>query len=70
MLPKLLLNRELTTLVSPSSFPLQVLIFSQMTQLLNILDYYLEERFGAAFRLDGSVKLEERRRQVGNAVGV
>lgn len=42
----------------------QVLIFSQMTRLLDILDYFLEERGHKAARIDGSVKLADRRSQV------
>ncbi|CAI5460068.1 unnamed protein product [Closterium sp. Yama58-4] len=42
----------------------KVLIFSQMTRLLDILDYYLEERGHHPFRLDGSVKLDNRRQQI------
>eukprot|EP00897_Mesotaenium_endlicherianum_P003740 jgi/Mesen1/3394/ME000192S02559 len=34
----------------------KVLIFSQMTRLLDVLDYYLQERGYASFRIDGSIK--------------
>jgi ATP-dependent DNA helicase len=43
---------------------LQVLIFSQWTKVLDIIDYYLYTKGLNVCRIDGSVKLEERRRQV------
>lgn len=43
----------------------QVLIFSQMTKILDLMDYYFSEKGFQVCRIDGSVKLEERRRQVG-----
>lgn len=46
------------------TFHSQVLVFSQMTRLLDILDYYFEERGYHTFRIDGSVKQEDRRDQV------
>lgn len=42
----------------------QVLIFSQWTKLLDIMDYYFSEKGFEVCRIDGSVKLDERRRQV------
>ena len=42
----------------------QVLIFSQWTKILDIMDYYFSEKGFEICRIDGSVKLEERRRQV------
>ncbi|CAI5986090.1 unnamed protein product [Closterium sp. NIES-65] len=56
-----LLDRLLPQLKSKGH---KVLIFSQMTRLLDILDYYLEERGHHPFRLDGSVKLDDRRQQI------
>ncbi|OAY70014.1 ATP-dependent DNA helicase DDM1 [Ananas comosus] len=41
-----------------------VLIFSQFTKLLDILDYYLSEKGLEVCRIDGHVKLDERRRQI------
>lgn len=43
---------------------MQVLIFSQMTKVLDILEYYLEERGFEPFRIDGGVSQTERQRQV------
>ncbi|VVB18280.1 unnamed protein product [Arabis nemorensis] len=43
----------------------RVLIFSQWTKLLDIMDYYFSEKGFEVCRIDGSVKLDERRRQVG-----
>lgn len=42
----------------------QVLIFSQWTKVLDIMDYYFSEKGFEVCRIDGNVKLEERRRQV------
>lgn len=42
----------------------QVLIFSQWTKVLDIMDYYFSEKGFAVCRIDGSVKLEERKQQV------
>lgn len=42
----------------------QVLIFSQWTKILDIMDYYFSEKGFEVCRIDGNVKLEERRRQV------
>ncbi|CAN0919419.1 ATP-dependent DNA helicase DDM1 [Linum grandiflorum] len=42
----------------------KVLIFSQWTKILNIMDYYFSEKGFEVCRIDGSVKLEERRRQI------
>ena len=39
---------------------LQVLIFSQMTKMLDLLHYYLEERGFDPCRIDGSIPWEER----------
>lgn len=43
---------------------LQVLIFSQWTKVLDIMDYYFSEKGFDVCRIDGSVKLDERKRQV------
>ncbi|KAL1354807.1 hypothetical protein HN51_006861 [Arachis hypogaea] len=42
----------------------KVLIFSQWTKVLDILDYYLSEKGFEVCRIDGSVKLDERKRQI------
>ncbi|KAK4368037.1 hypothetical protein RND71_011829 [Anisodus tanguticus] len=42
----------------------KVLIFSQWTRVLDIMDYYFSERGFDVCRIDGSVKLDERRRQI------
>lgn len=42
----------------------QVLIFSQWTKILDIMHYYFSEKGMEVCRIDGSVRLEERRRQV------
>lgn len=42
----------------------QVLIFSQWTKILDIMHYYLDRSGFEVCRIDGSVKLEERRKQV------
>ncbi|XWS42046.1 hypothetical protein CRYUN_Cryun17cG0134900 [Craigia yunnanensis] len=42
----------------------KVLIFSQSTKILDIMDYYFIERGFKVCRIDGSVKLEDRRRQI------
>lgn len=42
----------------------KVLIFSQMTKVLDILDYYLSERGFDPFRIDGGVPQAERQRQI------
>lgn len=42
----------------------KVLIFSQMTRVLDILQYYLEERGFNPFRIDGGVAQAERQRQI------
>ncbi|CAI0473484.1 unnamed protein product [Linum tenue] len=42
----------------------KVLIFSQWTKILDIMDYYFSEKGFAVCRIDGSVKLEDRRRQI------
>ncbi|KAF3320508.1 ATP-dependent DNA helicase DDM1 [Carex littledalei] len=54
----LLLNNKLN-----SNHP-SVLIFSQWTKVLDILDYYLAEKNLEVCRIDGSVKLAERKRQI------
>ncbi|KAL9669003.1 hypothetical protein QQ045_006544 [Rhodiola kirilowii] len=41
----------------------KVLIFTQWTKILNIMEYYFCEKGFEVCRIDGSVKLEERRRQ-------
>ncbi|KAG6556402.1 hypothetical protein Mapa_002345 [Marchantia paleacea] len=42
----------------------KVLIFSQMTRMLDILEYYLQERGMDPCRIDGKVKLKERQEQI------
>ncbi|KAK9669974.1 hypothetical protein RND81_13G167500 [Saponaria officinalis] len=42
----------------------QVLIFSQWTKILDIMDYYFSEKGFEVCRIDGNVKLDERRRQI------
>ncbi|XP_042018136.1 ATP-dependent DNA helicase DDM1-like [Salvia splendens] len=42
----------------------KVLIFSQWTKILDIMDYYFSERGFEVCRIDGSVKLSERKRQI------
>lgn len=42
----------------------QVLIFSQWTKVLDIMDYYFSEKGFEVSRIDGSVKLDDRKRQV------
>ncbi|CAN1344221.1 ATP-dependent DNA helicase DDM1 [Linum perenne] len=42
----------------------KVLIFSQWTKILDIMDYYFSEKGFEVCRIDGSVRLEERRRQI------
>ncbi|KAL6539330.1 hypothetical protein OROHE_011101 [Orobanche hederae] len=41
----------------------KVLVFSQWTKILDIMDYYFSEKGIGVCRIDGSVKLAERRRQ-------
>lgn len=42
----------------------QVLIFSQWTKILDIMHYYFSEKGIEVCRIDGNVKLDERRQQV------
>ncbi|EER97913.1 hypothetical protein BDA96_02G022300 [Sorghum bicolor] len=42
----------------------KVLVFSQWTKVLDIIEYYLDSKGHDVCRIDGSVKLEERRRQI------
>ncbi|XP_021757499.1 ATP-dependent DNA helicase DDM1-like [Chenopodium quinoa] len=42
----------------------KVLIFSQWTKILDIMDYYFSEKGFKVCRIDGHVKLEDRRRQI------
>lgn len=42
----------------------KVLIFSQWTKILDLMDYYFSERGFEVCRIDGSVRLEDRRRQI------
>ncbi|KAH9314573.1 hypothetical protein KI387_023200 [Taxus chinensis] len=42
----------------------KVLIFSQFTKVLDLLEYYLYERGHEVCRIDGSVKLEDRKKQI------
>ena len=46
-------------------FKHKILIFSQMTQLLNILERYFNFKGIKCLRLDGATKAEERARQIG-----
>ncbi|XAR57893.1 DNA helicase [Bertholletia excelsa] len=56
-----LLDRLLTKLFERKH---KVLIFSQWTKILDIIDYYFSEKGFAVCRIDGRVKLEERKRQI------
>ncbi|ONM08731.1 chromatin complex subunit A 106 [Zea mays] len=56
-----LLDRLLTSLLARKH---KVLIFSQWTKVLDILEYYLDSKGLGVCRIDGSVNLEERRRQI------
>ncbi|RLN16727.1 ATP-dependent DNA helicase DDM1 isoform X2 [Panicum miliaceum] len=56
-----LLDRLLTSLLARKH---KVLIFSQWTKILDIIEYYLDSKGLEVCRIDGSVKLEERRRQI------
>ncbi|KAI4327585.1 hypothetical protein L6164_020025 [Bauhinia variegata] len=42
----------------------KVLIFSQWTKMLDIMDYYFSEKGFEVCRIDGSVNLDERKRQI------
>ncbi|KAJ8770709.1 hypothetical protein K2173_021356 [Erythroxylum novogranatense] len=42
----------------------KVLIFTQWTKILDIMDYYFSEKGFEVCRIDGSVKLDDRRRQI------
>ncbi|GMH25270.1 hypothetical protein Nepgr_027113 [Nepenthes gracilis] len=42
----------------------KVLVFSQWTKVLDIMDYYFSEKGIEVCRIDGSVKLSERKRQI------
>ncbi|KAK7309289.1 hypothetical protein RJT34_05880 [Clitoria ternatea] len=42
----------------------KVLIFSQWVKVLNIMDYYFSEKGFEVCRIDGNVKLDERKRQI------
>ncbi|RXI07337.1 hypothetical protein DVH24_026473 [Malus domestica] len=42
----------------------KVLIFSQWTKILDIMDYYFSEKGLEVCRIDGSVRLEDRRNQI------
>ncbi|GAV82930.1 SNF2_N domain-containing protein/Helicase_C domain-containing protein [Cephalotus follicularis] len=56
-----LLDRLLTQLFARGH---KILIFSQWTKILNIMDYYFSEKGFEVCRIDGSVKLDKRRRQI------
>ncbi|PIA55710.1 hypothetical protein AQUCO_00700192v1 [Aquilegia coerulea] len=56
-----LLDRLLTQLFARKH---KVLIFSQWTKILDIIDYYFSEKGMEVCRIDGSVKLDERKRQI------
>ncbi|XP_077217028.1 ATP-dependent DNA helicase DDM1-like isoform X2 [Tasmannia lanceolata] len=55
-----LLDRLLAKLLSRKH---KVLVFSQWTKVLDIIDYYFSEKGLEVCRIDGSVKLDERKRQ-------
>ncbi|KAJ6859528.1 ATP-dependent DNA helicase DDM1-like [Populus alba x Populus x berolinensis] len=42
----------------------KVLIFSQWTKILDIMDYYFSEKGFEVCRIDGSVRLDERKKQI------
>ena len=54
------MDRLLLSLGCDAPVLLQVLIFSQMTKMLDLLHYYLEERGFDPCRIDGSIPWEER----------
>ncbi|KAK8933326.1 ATP-dependent DNA helicase DDM1 [Platanthera zijinensis] len=56
-----LLQRLLTLLLARKH---KILIFSQFTKLIDLLDYYLSEIGMEVCRIDGRVKLDERRKQI------
>ncbi|KAK6922725.1 SNF2, N-terminal [Dillenia turbinata] len=56
-----LLDRLLTRLFDRKH---KVLIFSQWTKILDIMDYYFSEKGFEVCRIDGSVKLHQRQRQI------
>ncbi|KAJ3672852.1 hypothetical protein LUZ60_006226 [Juncus effusus] len=56
-----LLDRLLKLLIAKKH---KVLIFSQWTKVLDIIDYYLSEKGFDPCRIDGNVKLSERKRQI------
>jgi ATP-dependent DNA helicase len=56
-----LLDRLLTHLKAQKH---KMLIFSQWTKVLDLLEYYLSERGHEVCRIDGSVKLEDRKTQI------
>ncbi|XP_077217560.1 ATP-dependent DNA helicase DDM1-like isoform X2 [Tasmannia lanceolata] len=56
-----LLDRLLAKLLSRKH---KVLVFSQWTKVLDIIDYYFSEKGLEVCRIDGSVKLDERKRQI------
>ncbi|KAK9678263.1 hypothetical protein RND81_11G199700 [Saponaria officinalis] len=56
-----LLDRLLTKLFARNH---KVLIFSQWTKILDIIEYYFSEKGFQVCRIDGSVKLDDRRKQI------
>lgn len=48
----------------------KVLIFSQWTKILDIMHYYFSEKGFEVCRIDGSVKLDERKRQMTSLRGL
>ncbi|KAK9669982.1 hypothetical protein RND81_13G168000 [Saponaria officinalis] len=56
-----LLDKLLTKLFARKH---KVLIFSQWTKILDIMDYYFSEKGFEVCRIDGNVKLDKRRRQI------
>ncbi|XP_075501519.1 ATP-dependent DNA helicase DDM1-like [Primulina tabacum] len=56
-----LLDRLLTKLFARKH---KVLLFSQWTKMLDLMDYYFAEKGFQVCRIDGNVKLEQRRRQI------
>ncbi|KAF3682913.1 ATP-dependent DNA helicase DDM1 [Capsicum annuum] len=56
-----LLERLLSVLLARKH---KVLVFSQWTKVLDIMDYYFSEKGFEVCRIDGNVKLDERKRQI------
>ncbi|KAG6491150.1 hypothetical protein ZIOFF_052483 [Zingiber officinale] len=56
-----LMDRLLTLLLARKH---KVLIFSQWTKVLDIIDYFLSEKHLEVCRIDGQIKLDERKKQI------